>query len=388
MTGPGRSSLDIADAAPLHPAAREALLASLDDGWADPARRHHEGRRSALLRDAAHAAVAEVLGCRPDEVTTTSSGTTAHAVAVLGALAGRRPPGAPPAGQRLVASAVEHSAVLSAADAHERDGGRVELLGVDRTGRVDPDALGPAAARATVLSLQHANHEVGTLQPVDRAAEVCRASGAVLHVDVTTTLARRPVPSGWNVLSADPRPLGAPAGVGLLAVRTRTRLRPLLPPDASHDRRWPGPPPVPLLLATAAALRAEAASAAAEAARRVALVDRVRRAVVDLDDVELLGPRDPEARVDDLVAFSCLSVDAEVLLTSLDAEGVAVSSGSSCTADTREPSHVLVAMGVLTQGNVRVSVGRSTTDDDVDRLLAVLPRVLHRLRDEAGVLGL
>ena len=210
----------------------------------------------------------------------------------------------------------------------------------------------------------------------------------MLHVDATTTLARRPVPPGWHVLSADPRPLGAPAGVGLLAVRTRTRVRPLLPPDASHDRRWPGAPPCPCSSPRPPRCARRPPAAAAEGARRRALVDRVRRAVAALDDVELLGPDDPDARVDDLVAFSCLFVDAEVLLTALDAEGVAVSSGSSCTADTREPSHVLVAMGVLTQGNVRVSVGHPTTDGDVDHLLAVLPRVLHRLREDAGVLGL
>jgi cysteine desulfurase len=134
------------------------------------------------------------------------------------------------------------------------------------------------------------------------------------------------------------------------------------------------------------ALQAAVSGSAAEEARQRALVDRVRAAAATLPDVEVVGH--PTERLPHLVTFSCLYLDGESLVRALDAEGFEVSSGSSCTSSTLEPSHVLVAMGVLTHGNVRVSLSPATTADDVDRFLAVLPRVLARLREEAGVTGL
>jgi cysteine desulfurase len=366
--------LDAASGAPLHPVAREALAAALDDGWADPARLYGAGRRARLLLDAAREAVADGLGARPDEVSFTANGTQALHAAVLGALAGNR-------GDRLVHSAVEHSAVLHAA----RFADASEPVGVDATGRVDADAF-VAAARSpgvAAAALQAANHEVGTTQPV---GAVAGQLSVPLVVDLTQTLGHAPVPDGWSVAAADARAWGG-ATAGVLAVRTGVRWRSPYPEDDRESGRVPGLPNLPAIVSAAAALRAVLAGREEAAARQRLLVDRIRRAVAaTVPDVEVVG--DPVDRLPHIVTFSCLYVAGEALLGALDRRGFAVSSGSSCTSSTLEPSHVLVAMGALTSGNVRVSLHAGTTEAEVDEFLAVLPDVVGELRAELGAAGL
>ncbi|MGW0803107.1 cysteine desulfurase family protein [Nonomuraea sp. NPDC002799] len=371
---------DAASSEPLHPQAREALLAAIDVGWADPARLYGQARRAHLLLEQARTEVAEVLGARPDEVSFTSSGTQAVHLGVLGTLQGRRR-----AGRHLVTGAVEHSSVLHAAELHERDGGSVETVGVELSGRIDLDRFAAAVAGpGTALAcLQTANHEVGTLQPVAEAAAACRAHGVPLLVDAAQTAGRLPIPPGWAVLTASAHKWGGPAGVGVLVVRKGTRFRSFLPEDERERRRVPGFENVPAVVAAAAALRAMAA-AAEEQARLSELVARIRDTLPKIvPDVEVIG--DPVDRAPHIVTFSCLYVDGEALLTELDKAGFAVSSGSSCTASTLRPSHVLEAMGVLTHGNVRVSLPREAAAAEVDRFLAVLPEMVRRIRQDAGV---
>ncbi|GAA4237533.1 cysteine desulfurase [Streptosporangium album] len=372
---------DAASTEPLHPQAREALIAALDVGWADPARLYGPARRARMLLEQARTEVAEVLGVRPDEVSFTASGTQAVHLGVLGALHGRRR-----AGRRLVASAVEHSSVLHAAGVHERTGGSVETVGVGRTGVVDLAAFGEAVlTQGTALAcLQSANHEVGTVQPVTEAAALCAEAGVPLLVDAAQTVGRMPLPGGWSVLTASAHKWGGPAGVGVLVVRKGTRWRSPLPEDDREQRRVPGFENVPAIVAAATALRAMTAESARESARLSELVDRIRAEVPRLvPDVEVIG--DPVARAPHIVTFSCLYVEGEALLTELDKAGFAISSGSSCTASTLRPSHVLEAMGVLTHGNVRVSLPQGTSSADVDRFLTVLPDMVKKIREDAGV---
>ena len=353
--------LDAAAALPLHPAAREALLAALDDGWADPSRLYASARRARLLLDGAREAVAQVLGARPDEVRFTPGGTAAVHLAVASAAGARRR-----TGSHVVHSAIEHSAVLHAVA--DRDATSVP---VDRLGRVDVAAYGEALRPDTALAcLISASHEVGTVQPVAAVAEVCAERGVPLLVDAAQSVGRAPVPPGWSLLAASAHKWGGPAGVGVLAVRTGTRFEAPLPA---------GPLDLPAVVAAAVGLQAATAEAAAEDARLRPLVDRIRAGVAEtVPDVDVVG--DPVDRLPHLVTFSCLYVEGEALLTALDREGFAVSSGSSCTADALEPSHVLAAMGALTHGNVRVSLHRGTTEADVERFLDVLPRVVADLR--------
>jgi cysteine desulfurase len=374
-----RVFLDAASGAPLHRVAREALLAALDDGWADPDRLSSESRRARLLLDAARESLADSIGARPDEVSFAGNGVQALHTAVLGALIGAG--GGGYSATPLVHSAVEHSAVLHCAELH----GAAISVGVDGLGRVDPDAFAEAAGGpGTVAALQAANHEVGTRQPV--ASLAAALPEATFVVDVSQTLGHDDVPGGWSVLAGDARMWGGPS-VGVLAVRTGTRWRSPAPADERELGRVPGVPDIPAVVAAAASLRAVLAERAAESERTRGLVDRVRTAVPQLvPDVEVLG--DPVDRLPHIVTFSCLYVDGEALLTELDRAGFAVSSGSSCTSSTLEPSHVLVAMGALTSGNLRVSLHPGVSSEDVDAFLSALPAAVARVRDALGASGL
>ena len=371
---------DAASTEPLHPAAREVLMAALDDGWADPARLYGGARRARLLLDNAREVVASLVGARTDEVSFTTSGTQAVHLAVLGTALGRRR-----VGNRLVVSAVEHSSVLFAAEAHQRAGGDVTHVPADRAGRVDAEVFADLLTDDTALAcLQAANHEVGTVQPVDDVAASCAARGMPLLVDAAQVVGRLPVPKGWTLLAASAHKWGGPAGVGVLAIRRGTRWRLPTPHDERGSGRVPGFEDVPGALAAAAALRARSEEAETLAITHHDLIERIRAQVPLLvPDVEVVGH--PTERLPHVVTFSCLYVDGEALLTELDREGFAVSSGSSCTASTLRPSHVLAAMGVLTHGNVRVSLTRTTSSAEVDRFLDVLPGVVERVRATAGV---
>ncbi len=223
-------------------------MASLDEGWADPARLYREGRKARLLLDAARETAAEAVGCRPDELVFTASGTRAVHTGIAGALAGRRR-----VGRHLIVSAVEHSSVLHSAEALVAEGGSSTEVPVDRTGAVSVEAYADSLRSDTALAcLQSANHEVGTVQPVAEVAEACRAVGVPLLVDAAQSLGWGPVEGAWSLLTASAHKWGGPAGVGLLAVRKGARFAPKGPstngsrdaPPASRTSPpwWPRPP--------------------------------------------------------------------------------------------------------------------------------------------------
>lgn len=374
---PPAGYLDAASSAPLHPAGRRALLTALDQGWADPSRAYRDARAARLLLDAARETVAGVIGARRDEVSFTGSGTHAVHLGIAGLARGRAR-----AGRRVVASAVEHSSALHAVRA--LPDAEVALAGVDGLGRVDLDAFVDAARReggAALAVLQSANHEVGTRQPVAAVADLL--DGVPLLVDAAQSVGREDLPPGWSVLTASAHKWGGPSGVGVLAVRTGVRWRSPSPDDPRESGRVPGFVAVPAVVAAAAALEAVERDRRTESVRLAALVDRIRAAVPALiPDSVVHG--DPVDRLPHVVTFSCLYVDGEMLLGDLDRAGFAVSSGSACVADALAPSHVLAAMGALTQGNVRVSLPAGVLEADVDRFLSVLPDVVARVRSTLG----
>lgn len=363
--------LDAASSEPLHPAAREAFLAALDQGYADPRRLHGPARQARLILDNARAAVAECLDLRPDEVTFTSSGTEAVHRGLLGLHRARSR-----AGAGIVYSTVEHSAVLSAIDWTDR--AEHVPAPVDRLGRVDVERCvrhGRSVGIAAV-AVQSANHEVGTIQPIARIAG--ELGDVPLFVDACASMGRLPLPDGWSAAAGSAHKWGGPAGVGLLLVRKGVRWRNPFPGDDRVDERASGFENVPAVLAAAAALQAVMAERDEVNARHVAMVDRIRAAAAALPDTEVVG--DPVDRLPHLVTFSCLYVDGEALVHALERRGFGVASGSACTASTLEPSHVLAAMGALTHGNARVSLTRDATDAHVEAFCAALPDVVERLR--------
>ena len=375
MTEPvrGEGDFDSASSAPLHPAAREVLLAALDRGYADPRRLHRAGREARLLLDNARQATADALGVRADEVTFAPSGTHAVHLGLLGLVRGSR------RGDLVVESAVEHSAVRHAV----AWGARAAEVGVTGEGRVRSDDLVTAAigAEVGVVALQTANHEVGTVQPV---GDFELPDDIALFTDACASMGRLPLPPGWAAAAGSAHKWGGPAGVGVLLVRKRARWRNPFPGDDRIDERSTGFENIPGVLAAAASLQAVVAERDEVNARHHALVDVVRRRVgAEVPDVEVVG--DAERRLPHLVTFSCLYVDGEALVTELDRRGFGIASGSACTASTSTPSHVLEAMGVLTHGNVRLSLQRDASRADVDAFCDVLPGIVAEIRARVGM---
>jgi cysteine desulfurase len=356
--------LDTASSEPLHPAAREALLAALDRGYADPRRLHGSARDARLILDNAREAVAGALGVRRDEVSFTSSGTDAVHRGLLGLA---RP------GAAVAHSAVEHSAVLHALA--WRPDVQARPVRVDRQGQLDLTDLGDP----DLVALQSANHEVGTVQPV---AEVA-ARGVPLFMDACASMGRLPLPEGWSAAAGSAHKWGGPAGVGVLLARKGSHWRNPFPDDDRVDERVSGFENVPAALAAAAALQAVVAERDEVSARQHALVDRIRARVAQIPDTEVVG--DPVDRLPHLVTFSFLYVDGEAIVDALNRQGFQVASGSACTASSLQPSHVLAAMGALTHGNLRVSLTRDATEADVDAFLRVLPDVVSEIRRDAGL---
>jgi cysteine desulfurase len=323
--------------------------------------------------------VAAAVGARADEVVFTGSGVQASLAAVAGVAQGRRR-----FGRRIVTSAIDHSSVLGAAARY----GEQDTIGVDREGHVDLDrwAVAVAAEGTAAGCMQVANHEVGTLQPHVEAAEAAQRAGVPLILDATAALGRVDLaePSGWSVLTGSAGAFGGPPGVGILVIRRSARWRAPYPVDDYQDGRWPGAPDVPAIYAAAVALDSWSRTRSEDGERQQVLVDRLRTGIPGLlADVDIAG--DPVQRVPQLLTFSALYVDGETLTVELDRSGFAVASGSACSASSDQPSHVLAAMGALTHGNVRIGLTRTTTSEDIERFLDVLPPIVQRLRTSVGL---
>lgn len=380
-----RVYLDHASAAPWHPAALAAARHVAEELPGDPARAHREGRAASDLLESARGAAAGVLGTATERLVFTSGGTEAVHLAVRGAaLADRGRP------RRIISSAVEHSCVHAAAEATDCEH---VLVGVDPQGRVDLDALRAAlAGGALLVNVQHANHEVGALQPIAEIAALCREADALLHVDACQTAGRLPVDLG--ALDADyvtiaGAKFGGGRGIGALAWSPRARLRAVVGGDERERRLRAGLQHLPGVVAMVETLLQVApadprGTAALETARCEGLRQRLRALLpVAVDDLEVHGPA--ESSAPHIVAASALYVEGQALVGALDEAGFAVHSGSSCATTSGEPSHVLVAMGALTHGHVRASFGPGVEEADVDRFVDAVAAAVTDLRGRTGV---
>jgi cysteine desulfurase len=346
----------------------------LDRVVGDPSRIHADGLASRVVVETARDQVAELLGARNREVCFTGSATEAIAAACWGAAE---------RGEHQVVPAVEHSAVRLSAARH----GDVTLVAPDGFGRTDPDAVLAAIRPDTALvHLQWGNHEVGTLQPVAEVVAACRERGVLVHVDAAQAAGRVPIDFrglGADLLSVSAHKLGGPPGVGALLIRRSLRLRPLLVGGDQERARRAGLENVAGIVGFGAACAALSPDRLAEeetTQRQLSqrVVDVVERK--ELPGVVLYGEPDAGLRLPHVVCLGVEDIEPQAVLLGLDRRGISAHSGSACASEDLEPSPVLEAMGVDAHHSLRISVGWSTTDADIDRLLAALPGVLADLR--------
>jgi cysteine desulfurase len=372
--------LDHAATSPLRPEVLEAMLPYLTAYHGNPSSIHASGRRARQGLDEAREIVAEALGAKPREIVFTSGGSESDNLAVKGAAwAGSA------RGRHVITSSVEHKAVLSSAAVLERQGFDVTYLAVDRYGRVDPaDVAAAVTDRTSLVSIQAANNEVGTLQPVAEIGTVCRARGIVFHTDaVQSAAAAAPAPDDWqaSLVSLSAHKLGGPKGVGALYVRHGTQLLPQLSGGAQERQRRAGTENVAGIVGLAAAVRL-----AYPAADLGPLRDRLLAGILALDGVTLSGH--PAERLPGSASFLIDGIEGGDLVAALDLEGVEASTGSACTTGSVDPSHVLLAMGVdeaLAHGSLRLTLGPETTAADIERTVEITAACISRLRSSAGV---
>jgi cysteine desulfurase len=371
--------LDHASATPLDDRARVALLAALDE-FADPLRVHGDGLAAKRLLDDSRATVAGALGAQPDEIVFTSGGTESVALAIWG---GVRP--VRELGTRIVTTTIEHPAVGGVLQTLETDGFESVLVEVDGNGSVDLDAFAAEIRRPGTLlaSVHHANHEVGTIQPIAECARLCREAGVLFHTDACQTVGHLPVDAvGLDVdlLSISGHKFGGPPGIGALYVRRGVPIAAYPCGDDRERRRRSGVENVPGVAAMAAALETRLERMSDEAARDWALTDTIRAGIAErVEGARVHGHA--TQRVPHLVCFSVPDLDAEIMSMALDDRGFRIAAGSNCSGAAGEASSVLEHMGVASTASFRIGVGPDTTQDDADRLLATLPGLVSELRE-------
>jgi cysteine desulfurase len=383
--------LDHAATTPVRPEVLEAMLPYLTaQTFGNPSSAHRFGRAARAGIEQARRQVAEAVGAEPNQVVFTSGGTEADNLGIVGAALAARDRGAE---MCAVVSAIEHKAVLAAAHAVCHLGGREVLLPVDRGGQVDLDALDSALAGApAVVSVMWVNNETGVIQPVLEIAGRCRDAGVIFHTDAVQALGKIPLcvnELSCTLLTLSGHKVGAPKGIGALIVRDRKAIEAIIHGGGQQFGIRPGTENVAGAVALGRAAQLAAAEQASLAERlcrlRNELAARLKSAVTGL-----VINAEESHRAPHLLSIAIEGADSEALLMHLDLAGIAASSGSACSTGAVEPSHVLVAMGVprdLALGTIRFSLGRETTQEDIDRAVEVVPAVVEKVRRLAGVLG-
>ncbi len=368
--------LDHAATTPIRPEVLEAMLPYLTEHQGNPSSIHASGRRARQGLDEARETIAHLIGAKPREIVFTAGGTEADNLAVKGvAWAGSA------RGRHLITSAVEHKAVLATTAILERQGFRVTVLPVDRFGRVDPADVGAAITEHTTLvTIQAANNEVGTLQAIAEIGAVCRERRVAFHTDAVQAAAfGPPAPDAWQttLVSMSAHKLYGPKGIGALHVRQGTAMLPQLNGGAQERQRRAGTENVAGAVGFAAAMRL----AYAEPIELTPLRDRLIGGLTAMDGVHLTGH--PADRLPNSASVVIEGVEGGDLVAALDLEGIETSTGSACTTGSVEPSHVLLAMGIephLAHGSLRLTLGRATSQTDIDRTLEAVAGCIARLR--------
>ena len=373
--------LDNASTTPLLPEVREAMVPFLDEVFGNPSSLHDWGDTAREAVDAARAQVAQLIGVNAEEIIFTASGTESNNFAIKGlALAQQNK------GKHVVVSAIEHFSVLHSARTLEKWGFELSLVPVDKHGVVDPEDVRKSLRKDTVLvSVMHANGEVGTIEPIQEIAKIARENNVVFHTDAVATAGTIPVDVkelGVDALSLAGNQFYGPKGVGALWVRKGVRIMPLLDGGVQEGGRRAGTENVAAIVGLGKAAELATANIVARVAHLTPLRDRLLTELPGkIDHVVVTGH--PQNRLPGNVSFCVEFIEGESMLMWLNSQGVAVSSGSACTSRALKASHVIIAMGIsheLAQGSLLFSFGLDNTTEDIDYVLEVLPPIVDRLR--------
>lgn len=380
--------LDHAATTAVRPEVREAMEPYLGDRYGNPSSIHRWGRQARNALEEARERVASALGARRREIVFTGGGTEADNLAVLGRWRAAHRRGTGP--HSVACSAIEHKAVGAAAECAADEGARLILLGVDEYGRVPVDAVDEALSeRPCVVSVMWANNEVGTVQPVAEIGARCRDRDVAFHTDAVQAFGKLRVrvdETPCDLLSVSAHKIGGPKGIGALYIREGVELLPLVHGGGQERELRPGTENVAYAAGFAKAAELAAAGQEREAARLAVLRDRLAEGLTRVVPDLLINGAPAEGRLPNILNVTVPGADQEGLLIGLDLEGVAASGASACQSGTIRPSHVLAAMGRSREGDasVRLSLGHTTTAEEIDSAIAAFGRVVAQIRVEAG----
>jgi len=377
-----RVYMDHSATTPVRAEVAEEMYKYIKDNFGNPTSLHYFGRQVRNAVEEAREKVATSIGAGTNEIVFTSGGTESDNMAIHGVAYANKNKG-----NHIITSAVEHHAVINTVKALGKEGFTITILPVDKYGMVDPDDVVNAITEKTILvTIMHANNEVGTIQPIKEISKITREYGVIFHTDAVQSFGKIPVnvdDLGVDLLTISGHKIYAPKGIGALYIRKGTRWRQSLFHGGAQERlRRAGTENVPGIMALGKACELATSDLEAEAAHLNKLRDRLIEEVTGkISHVSVTGH--PTQRIPGHASFCFQFIEGESMLLSLDMKGVAASSGSACTSGSLEPSHVLLSMGIpheIAHGSIRLTLGRDNTEEDVDYFMEVMQPIVERLR--------
>jgi cysteine desulfurase len=371
---------------PLDPRVLEAMMPYFKDDWGNPSSPYRFANRAKTAVEKARQRIAECSGCKPEEIVFTSSGTESDNLAIRGVARIHRS-----RGDHIVTTAIEHHAVLNTCRALEAEGFRVTYLPVDSAGAVDIQDLEKSLIPETILvTVMHANNETGVIQPVQEIADLTKHRGILFHTDAVQTAGKIPQPmctTGADLISLSGHKLYGPKGTAVLFVREKTQLAPVLTGGLQERGLRAGTENVAGIVGLALAFSLAVESSEEEQVRLEKLRNSLESRVCSIiSGVKINGAEAP--RIPNTTNLSFESVDGESIVLGLDLHGICISTGSACSTGEPEPSHVLLAMGLppnQAQGSIRISLGKTTREEDIDAVIQALSETVKKLRTISSV---
>jgi len=373
--------LDNAATTPTDTRVLQAMLPYFTEVYGNPSSLHAFGQEAKHAIEDARYGIAAFIGAKPEEIIFTSGGTESNNCAIKGIAYARREKG-----NHIITSKIEHHAILEPCHSLEKQGFEITCIPADKHGLVDPADVEKAITEKTILiSIMHANNEIGTIQPIAEIGKIARGKGVYFHTDAVQTLGHLPIDVNdlnVDILSASGHKLHGPKGVGILYVRKGVRMHPFMHGGDQEKGRRASTHNVPGIVGFGKAVELAKAEMGKEIEQLTFLRDKLIKGIISTIGFTRLNGH-PTQRLPNNVNVSISYVEGESMLLNLDMEGIACSTGSACTSSSLEPSHVLMAIGLpheLAHGSLRFTLGRPTSEDDIVYVLAVLPAIVGKLR--------